>query len=314
MRKAARRRSSHGSFQGPAEVRPEPFVLDLGSFAREADRHGLIYDSIPRQTEWRHEIVLRLRSLAAAPRSPAPPTPAAPAEGDVYSSHLMVDQDVIVSCQITGVIETIHVDRGSAVAKGQTLATLAHAGVRRRRPRGQGETWSWPRRSSTGPRPSRRDSIMSKADLDDGTAQYAVAVARWEKAKAIRDYAVIRAPFAGVVTEKYARIGQKVIDDQNEPLFKITATEPLLARIYLPEQDLLKVRAGTRSKSFRTISRRRGRRATVQFISPTRRRRRAAPSRSSSRSAATRRSRSCAPGWPSRCISPTPAGSKGDRS
>jgi len=65
---------------------------------------------------------LLLRILLAGP-----PTPAAPAEGDVYSSNLMVDQDVNVSCQITGVIETIHVDRGSVVTRGQPLATL-HTG------------------------------------------------------------------------------------------------------------------------------------------------------------------------------------------
>ena len=32
-----------------------------------------------------------------------PPTPAASAEVEIYSSNLMVDQDVNVSCQVTGV-------------------------------------------------------------------------------------------------------------------------------------------------------------------------------------------------------------------
>ena len=71
-------------------------------------------------------------------------------------------------------------------------------------------------------------------------------MARWEKAKTLRDYTVIRAPFAGIVTEKYARVGQKVIEDKNEPLFKVTAVEPLLARVYLPEEELLQVRVGDR--------------------------------------------------------------------
>src|SRR6202008_1479729 len=73
---------------------------------------------------------------------------------------------------------------------------------------------------------------------------YAVAVASYEKAKTLRDYAVIRAPFAGVVTEKFARVGQKVIEDQNIPLFRITAQEPLLARIYVPEKELLDIHRG----------------------------------------------------------------------
>ena len=45
-------------------------------------------------------------------------------------------------------------------------------------------------------------------------------------------------------TVNKAPLGQKVIEDQNQPLFKITATEPLLARVYLPEEALLTVRRG----------------------------------------------------------------------
>ena len=48
----------------------------------------------------------------------------APPEDNVFASHLMVDQDVIVSARITGIVETITVDRGSTVTQGQTLATL----------------------------------------------------------------------------------------------------------------------------------------------------------------------------------------------
>jgi RND family efflux transporter MFP subunit len=196
------------------------------------------------------------------------PTPAAPAEGEVYSSNLMVDQDVIVSCQITGIIETIHVDRGSVVTKGQPLATL-HTGELDADVRQTKENMDLAKVQLDRAKALSADSVMSKADLDTSRAQYAVAVANWEKAKAIREYAVIRAPFAGVVTEKHARIGQKVVDVQTQPLFKITATEPLLARIYVKEQDLLKVHRGDRVEvvpdnfpNARTTG-------SVQFISPT---------------------------------------------
>ena len=49
---------------------------------------------------------------------------AGPAETEVYSSHLMVDQEVTVSARITGVIEKINVDRGTVVKRGQSLAQL----------------------------------------------------------------------------------------------------------------------------------------------------------------------------------------------
>ena len=55
-----------------------------------------------------------------------------------------------------------------------------------------------------------KGGVSSQADLDEKRAAYGVATATWEKAKAVRDYAVVRAPFAGVVTEKFARLGEKV--------------------------------------------------------------------------------------------------------
>jgi RND family efflux transporter MFP subunit len=111
-------------------------------------------------------------------------------------------------------------------------------------------------------------NIMSKADLDTSRAQYAVAVANWEKAKAVREYSVIRAPFAGIVTEKYARIGQKVVDVQNQPLFKITAPEPLLARVYVKEQDLLKIHRGDKVEVVPDNFPKARTTGSVQFISP----------------------------------------------
>ncbi|HEV8610140.1 MAG TPA: efflux RND transporter periplasmic adaptor subunit [Thermoanaerobaculia bacterium] len=189
-------------------------------------------------------------------------------EPEVYPSHLMVDQEVTVSARITGVIEKINVDRGSVVKRGQSLAQLElqefEQGVREAKEEMQLRKVELERAQALS-----AGNIMSKAELDEKRARHAVAQAAWEKARAIRDYAFIRAPFTGVVTEKFARVGQKVIDNQNVPLFKITAFEPLLARVYLPEQWLMRIRRGDRVEvvpekfpNARTTG-------VVQYISPT---------------------------------------------
>jgi RND family efflux transporter MFP subunit len=197
-----------------------------------------------------------------------PPSPVTAPEAQVYSSNLMVDQEVSVSCQITGVIDSIHVDRGSIVTKGQPLATL-HLGEFDADVRLMKENMELAKAQLDRAKALSASSIMSKADLDTARAQHAVAVASWEKAKAIREYAVIRAPFAGVVTEKYARVGQKVIDVQNIPLFKITAFEPLLARIYVPEKDLMTIRRGAAVDVVPVNFPQARTKGTVEFISPT---------------------------------------------
>ena len=112
-------------------------------------------------------------------------------------------------------------------------------------------------------------NVLSKQDLEAKRSQYAVAVAKWEKAKAVRNYATIRAPFAGIVSEKYARLGQKVIEDKADPLFKVTAMEPLLARIYVPEKDLLSLRRGAPAEVMPVSFPQAKTTGTVEFISPT---------------------------------------------
>ena len=205
-------------------------------------------------------------SLIAGP--PPAATPAATLGGeDVYPSNLMVDQDVTVACHITGIIDVIHVDRGSVVTKGQPLATL-HMGEFDADVHQTKESMELAKAQLDRTKSLSSQNVISKADLDTARAQYNVAVANWERAKAIREYAVIRAPFNGVVAEKYARVGQKVTETGAQPLFKIVATEPLLARIYVKEQDLLKVKKGDKVEVIPDNFPSAKTSGSVQFISP----------------------------------------------
>jgi membrane fusion protein (multidrug efflux system) len=197
----------------------------------------------------------------------AGPASAPPGEPGVYASHLMVDQEVVVNSRISGVVEGIAVDRGAVVTQGQPLATLdpreLDADVKVAR-----EEMDLRKAEYERAKMLSASKVLSDADLEQKKAEYEVAQAQWEKSKTLRDYSIIRAPFAGIVTEKYARIGQRVVLDKDDPLFKITAIEPLLARVYLPEADLLRVKVGDkvevvadRFPDARTTG-------EVQFISP----------------------------------------------
>lgn len=169
--------------------------------------------------------------------------------------------------RITGIVDTITVDRGAVVKQGQPLATLdsreLEADVREAKEDMDLKKAEFHRSESLA-----ASKVGSAQDLDQKRAEFQVAEARLEKAKTLRDYAVIRAPFAGVVTEKYARLGQKVIEDRAEPLFKITAIEPLLARLYLPEEDLLRVKSGDKVEVIPDHFPEAKTTGEVQFISP----------------------------------------------
>lgn len=180
----------------------------------------------------------------------------------------MVDQDVVLAARITGIVDEILVDRGSVVAKGQPLAQLDprefDAAVNEAK-----EEMELARAELERAQALASHNVLSRQDLDEKKSQHAVAVAKWEKAKTLRDYAVIRAPFAGVVTEKYARVGQKVIEDKADPLFKVTAMEPLLARIYVAEKELLTLRRGAPVEVVPVNFPQAKTTGAVEFISPT---------------------------------------------
>src|SRR5262249_42903554 len=208
----------------PAEVRPHSLLLDGGLLVGDRNRHGSVQTiAFPRSNDTvkkRFSVGLLLAAAAAAA--------AAPQGGDgVYASHPMVDQEVTVAARITGIVATILVDRGTAVTQGQVLATLEateyDAAIRQAREDMDLKKLEYERAESL-----VSSSVLSAQDRDEKRAQSRVGVAAWERGRAVRDYTVIRAPFAGVVTEKYARLGEKVIEDKNDPLFKISATEPLL--------------------------------------------------------------------------------------
>jgi len=185
----------------------------------------------------------------------------------VYPSHLMVDQEVTVTARITGIVDEILADRGTAVVKDQPLARLDARELDAELAEAK-EEMDLRRIEYERAKSLATSKVLSTADLDERKGQYQVAIARHERVKTMRDYTVIRAPFAGTVTEKYARVGQKVIEDRAEPLFKITAAEPLLARVYLPEEQLLSVKRGdpveVRLDRFPKVRAT----GTVQFISP----------------------------------------------
>lgn len=180
----------------------------------------------------------------------------------------MVEQEVAVTARMTGIVKTIHVDRGASVAKGQALASLDANELDLTIREGKAEM---DLRQAELKRAQAliAGNVMSQAELDERRARFDVARARYDKAKELRDRAVVRAPFAGVVSERYARVGQKVIEDENIPLFKVTAPEPLLARVYLPEEELLNVRVGDRVEILPVKFPDAKTWGSVQFISPT---------------------------------------------
>lgn len=214
--------------------------------------HGAIrYHSVPDTLEekiTRDPIRLAGRAfiavslLALARAGAGAPAPASPAPLTV-ASNLMVEQEVTVTTRVSGVIDSIQAERGQLVRKGQPLATLDQREFRLDQ-RAAEETLAVSLADLKRYEELRRQNLTSEAEFEQRRSRHELALVELERAKLVIDRSVVRAPFDGILADRYARVGEKFTLEESKPLFKVMALEPLLARAYLPAAGLQTVKTG----------------------------------------------------------------------
>ena len=173
-------------------------------------------------------------AVHASPGSPGPLT---------VPSNLMVEQEVTVTTRVSGVIDSIQADRGELVRKGQPLATLDQREFQLDLKAAE-ETLTVSRADLKRYEELRRLSLTSEAEFEQKRSRHELALVELERAKLVIDRSVVRAPFDGIVVDRFARVGEKFLVEESKPLFKVMALEPLLARAYLPAVALGSVKVG----------------------------------------------------------------------
>jgi membrane fusion protein (multidrug efflux system) len=181
------------------------------------------------------------RSLAGVPAS-ASTSSAVPGPLSV-PSNLMVEQEVTVTTRVSGVVDSIQAERGQLVRRGQPLATLDQREFRLDL-RAAEETLAVSLADLKRYEELRRQNLTSEAEFEQKRSRHELALVELERAKLVIDRSVVRAPFDGIVADRYVRVGEKFTLEESKPLFKVMALEPLLARAYLPASGLQSVRTG----------------------------------------------------------------------
>jgi membrane fusion protein (multidrug efflux system) len=156
------------------------------------------------------------------------------------SSNLMVDREVAVTARVSGIVDSIQVERGAVVRAGQALATLDQREFLLDR-RAADENFKVAEADYKRYQELFNEKLASKAELEQRRARYEEAKVDLEKAKLVIDRSVVRAPFDGVVVDRSVKIGEKVLMEESKPLFRISALGPLEARGYLPEALLRRI-------------------------------------------------------------------------
>lgn len=197
-------------------------------------------------------------AVAAAVQA-APPQPL----GCLIEPHQSSD----VGSPVVGVIETLHVDRGDRVARGQPLATLradverSSVAVAESRAQAVGEVRAaqanaeLARQKLARAEDLARQQFISTQAVEQARAETRVADNRLaqareqqgiyarehELARAQLALRTIRSPSSGVIADRYMAAGERV---EERPIFRVAVDDPLRAEVVLPASLFNAVRAG----------------------------------------------------------------------
>ena len=179
-------------------------------------------------------------------------TPAVPVEvgtptrGDivaVYSGTAPIEAfaEADVIAKVAGEVREILVEEGDDVSKGQILARLD--GDRLRLELNQ---------SQANLRKLQRDyernvdlkdkGLISSGDFDKIKYELEALEASYNLASLELNYTQIRAPIDGVISERFIKLGNTI--SANEPAFRVTSFDPLVAYLHIPEREYRHIAAG----------------------------------------------------------------------
>ena len=160
-------------------------------------------------------------------------------------SQLYVENDATVYARSGGVVESILVDLGSKVAAGQALARLESADQRIALAQAE-ERLSNSRQTVERYRELKVAGVVTAEDAERVEFEHRQAMLALRQAQ--RDLALTRivSPFAGVVTARKTRLHHLV--SSGDTLFRVTALNPILAAVHVPEAAAAALRIGTEAE------------------------------------------------------------------
>jgi RND family efflux transporter MFP subunit len=177
-----------------------------------------------------------------------------------------------VVAKVTGYVRTVHVDRGSHVKEGDVLATIWDPELAQQLTHQEAESVAAEKEFAalTAKRDLQKiistrysalipDRAATQTQADIENANYAVTVAEAEKAQAtafamreqvritktLLEYTTVRAPFDGVVTDRFVHEGAFVELGKGTVLFHVVQSSVLRATIDIPEANGPGVAPGT---------------------------------------------------------------------
>lgn len=179
--------------------------------------------------------------------SPAIPVEAATVrQGSIeafYSATatLEADREAAVVPRVGGRITAIEVEEGDRVSEGDVLARIDDERLRLELSRAEADLKRL-RQDLERQREMHEREMISTEAFERLQFQLEAQEAAVELARLELSYTAIEAPIDGVVSERMIKVGNMV--STTDPVFRVTAMDPLLATLNVPERELSRLSAG----------------------------------------------------------------------
>ena len=159
------------------------------------------------------------------------------------SGRTEADRKVAITARAGGVLTELRVRRGQRVEKGQIIAVLSDEA--REAQVAQAEALLDQRKTELdAKRTLIEKGSLPRLDLGNLEAQFKAAQAALATARAERDRGLVRAPWAGVITDVLTEVGGAAFSLAGKEIAALVALDPMLAVVEVSERKLAGIKVG----------------------------------------------------------------------
>ncbi len=158
-----------------------------------------------------------------------------------FSTNLEAERQVSVLSESARRVERLLVEEGDRVRKGQVLLRLQDDEQKTTLDKVDSELRKVEREYERQKR-LHEQGFLSEEDFSNAT--YQIEQLKFRQVEARRDlsYTAVRAPIGGTVTRRDVSLGDFVT--HNQPLFEVVDFDSIVARVFVPEKDLVFLHEG----------------------------------------------------------------------
>ncbi len=157
---------------------------------------------------------------------------------------LEAEKEVDIVARISGPIVELNVEEGMLVEKDHLLARIDDRDIRTQVDSAKASRddaqMDFERAQA-----SWDKALISRDEYDEALSKLQSAKAQLESAQIQLDYTQIKAPFSGLIINRYIKFAEHL--SNGAQLFRISDFNPLLCPIQVPEKDLAKLKIGQRA-------------------------------------------------------------------